>query len=211
MSKSLYEYFDPKRAGIQIVEGLSPSGQKELFMEGIFVQAEQKNQNERVYPLHEITNSVNELNSKILAGQSIMGELDHPEELSINLDRVSHVITKMWMEGNDGHGRLKVLPTPCGKIAESLLQSGVILGVSSRGSGNVSDMGYVSEFDMITVDIVATPSAPEAYPRRIYESLFNMKGGMQVMETARAASYGESGADAHLRRQLISFIKELRK
>lgn len=211
MSNSLYEYFDPARANIKIVEGIGNGGQKELFMEGIFVQAEQKNQNDRMYPQHEIEKAVAEVNSKIASGQSILGELDHPEELSINLDRVSHVITQMWMEGSNGYGKLKILPTPCGKIAESLLQSGVVLGVSSRGSGNVSDGGYVSDFDMITVDIVAQPSAPNAYPKTIYESLFNMKGGAKIMEVARAASLNERGADRHLQNQILSFITELRK
>lgn len=180
-------------------------------MSGIFIQAEQKNQNERVYPLHEIESAVNGVNQRIAAGESVMGELDHPEELSINLDRVSHIITEMEMRNNDGYGRLKIIPTPCGQIAQSLLENGVILGVSSRGSGNVAANGFVSDFDMVTVDIVAQPSAPNAYPKSIYESLFNMKGGHQVMEVAKAVSLCESGAEKHLHKEILSFISELKK
>ncbi len=210
MSNSLYEYFDPQRAKM-VVESLAGANGKDLYMSGIFVQAEQKNQNERVYPLHEITNAVNSVKNRIAEGQSILGELDHPEELSINLDKVSHVITDMWMEGNDGYGKLKIVPTPSGMIAKSLLESGVILGVSSRGSGNVANNGFVSDFDMITVDIVAQPSAPNAYPKSIYESLYNMRGGAQIMEVARAVSHNESGSNRHLQREILSFIKELKK
>jgi len=194
-----------------VVESLAGANGKDLYMSGIFVQAEQKNQNERVYPLHEITNAVNSVKNRIAEGQSILGELDHPEELSINLDKVSHVITDMWMEGNDGYGKLKIVPTPSGMIAKSLLESGVILGVSSRGSGNVANNGFVSDFDMITVDIVAQPSAPNAYPKSIYESLYNMRGGAQIMEVARAVSHNESGSNRHLQREILSFIKELKK
>jgi hypothetical protein len=213
MSKKLYEYIDPRRAQVileHIGEGVDKKA-KDLFMSGIFVQAERRNQNERVYPLQEITNAVTGVRKKLAEGQSILGELDHPEELSINLDRVSHVIVDMWMNGNDGHGKLKVLPTPTGEIARALLESGVILGVSSRGSGNVGDDGRVSDFDMITVDIVAQPSAPEAYPKSIYESLYNMRGGSTIMEIATAVSYKEPRADLHLQREIMKFIKELRK
>jgi hypothetical protein len=211
MSNSLYEYFDPKRANVVVESFDGKDGKKDLFMTGIFVQAEQKNQNERVYPLHEIENAVNGVNQRIAGGESVMGELDHPEELSINLDRVSHVITEMWMQGNDGYGKLKVIPTPCGSIAQSLLENGVVLGVSSRGSGNVANNGFVSDFDMITVDIVAQPSAPNAYPKSIYESLYNMRGGAQIFETAKGVSLCESGADRHLQKEILKFITELKK
>ena len=156
-------------------------------MKGIFIQGDVRNQNQRVYPVREIARAVTSITEKLSAGQSVMGELDHPEELSINLDRVSHLITEMWMDGADGYGKLKIVPTPMGLIVKTLLQSGAKLGVSSRGSGNVGDDGAVSDFEIITVDIVAQPSAPNAFPRTIYESLFNMKGGSSVMNTARSA------------------------
>jgi hypothetical protein len=179
-------------------------------MEGIFIQAEQKNQNQRVYPLNEIRQAVEAVNEKVHGGYSVLGELDHPEELTINLDRASHIITDMWMKGNDGFGKLKLLPTPMGKIAESMLKSGVKLGVSSRGSGNVDNSGHVSDFEIVTVDIVAQPSAPNAYPKAIYESLFNMRGGQQLFDTAKAASQKDTLAERLIHREVVNFINDLK-
>jgi hypothetical protein len=138
-----------------------------------------------------------------------MGELDHPEELSINLDRVAHLITEMWIDGADGYGKLKIVPTPMGNIVKTLLQSGAKLGVSSRGSGNVGDDGAVSDFEIITVDIVAQPSAPNAFPRTVYESLYNMKGGSRIMGTAREA-LTEAAAQRQLVKDIQRFIQELK-
>lgn len=183
-----------------------------LHLEGTFIQAEIRNQNQRVYPLSEITNAVKTIKEKIDGGYSVLGELDHPEELTINLDRVSHIITDMWMDGNDGCGKLKILDsTPMGQIASGLLESGVKLGVSSRGSGNVSHNGQVSEYEIVTVDIVAQPSAPEAFPRSIYESLYNMQGGQTIHRVAYDAACGDESAEQHLQKQLVNFIKELKK
>jgi hypothetical protein len=207
--RQLYEYMSFDRAHA-IVESKEENGEKHTYMNGIFIQAEQKNQNERVYPLNEITRAVKSINEKIQTGFSVLGELDHPEELTINLDRASHMITEMWMDGNDGYGKLKLLPTPMGKIAESMLKSGVKLGVSSRGSGNVTEGGHVSDFDIVTVDIVAQPSAPNAYPRAIYESLFNMRGGQVVHEMAKASSQGDQIASKHLPTQVVKFINDLK-
>jgi hypothetical protein len=115
----------------------------------------------------------------------------------------------MWMSGRDGHGKLKIVATPMGNIIRTLLESGAKLGVSSRGSGNVDDGGQVSEFEIVTVDIVAQPSAPEAYPRTIYESLFNMKGGATMFETARAVNH-DPKAQKYLDKDILQFIKELK-
>lgn len=207
--RQLFEFmpFDQANA---LVESRDENGEKCTYMEGIFIQAERKNQNQRVYPLNEIKKAVESVSNRIKSGMSVLGELDHPEELTINLDRVSHVITDMWMQGNDGHGRLKILPTPTGKIAETMLKAGVKLGVSSRGSGNVNHNGHVSDFDIITVDIVATPSAPNAYPRAIYESLFNMRGGQQVFETARDATAGDPVANRLIHKEVVKFINDLK-
>ena len=136
-------------------------GGKNLFMEGIFVQGDKRNQNQRVYPVSEIAKAVKSVQSKIESGYSVLGEADHPDDLQVNLDRVSHMIEKMWMDGQDGYGRLKLLPTPMGNICKTLLENGVKLGVSSRGSGNVAEGGNVSEFEIQTVDLVANPSAPD--------------------------------------------------
>ncbi len=112
---------------------------KNLYMKGICIQGGVRNANQRVYPVNEIGRAVNTLNDQIAGGYSVLGEVDHPEGLNINLDRVSHMITEMWMDGPNGYGKLKILPTPMGQLVRTMLESGVKLGVSSRGSGNVSE------------------------------------------------------------------------
>lgn len=208
MSNKLFEYRTFTQAQATLVEEDNKLGGKDLCMRGIFIQGDVRNQNQRIYPAKEIARAVNEVNKKLSGELSIFGELDHPEELSINLDRVSHMITEMWLDGADGYGKLKIVPTPMGNIVKTLLQSGAKLGVSSRGSGNVADDGSVSDFEIVTVDIVAQPSAPNAYPRTIYESLFNMKGGSAIYTTAHAALY-EASAQKHLKNDMLKFIKDL--
>jgi hypothetical protein len=202
----LYEFMSYDDAHIVVEEA---NGGKDLYMKGIFIQGDVKNQNQRVYPIAEINKAVMQINERIKKGETVLGELDHPEELSINLDRVSHIIEEMDMNGKDGHGKLKIIPTPTGNIVKTLLQSGAKLGVSSRGSGNVGDNGYVSEFEIVTVDIVAQPSAPNAYPRTIYESLFNMRGG-QVMYNLAADATHDRVAQRYLEKDIVKFIKDLK-
>lgn len=180
---------------------------KDLFMKGICIQGGVKNANERVYPVNEIEVAVNTLNEQISGGYSVLGEVDHPDDLKINLDRVSHIIENMWMDGPNGCGKLKILPTPMGQLVKTMLESGVKLGVSSRGSGNVGESsGQVSEFEIITVDIVSQPSAPNAYPTAIYEGLMNMNYGHKVLELAK-----EPGNDAKVARYLKSEVLKLIK
>lgn len=205
----LYEYINFDKAHAQVLEESNNVGGKDLCMKGIFIQGDIRNQNQRIYPTREIARAVNEMTKKINATNGIFGEADHPEELNINIDRISHVITEAWIDGNDGYGKLKVLDTPTGNIIKTLLKSGVKLGVSSRGSGNVDDNGMVSDFEIVTVDIVVQPSAPDAYPRVIYESLYNMKGGSRIIETARYAHIDKS-ADKQTVHDLKRFIQELK-
>ena len=195
----------PAQAGLKLLE--SEDG-KDLFMAGLFIQGDTKNQNGRVYPKSEIERAVESVRSRLGTGETVLGELDHPEELQINLDRVSHIITDMSVDGSDGLGKLKIIDTPMGNIARSLLKAGAKLGVSSRGSGNVNESGKVSDFDIVTVDIVAQPSAPDAYPKTIYESLFNMRGGEVIFNTAAAVTHDIS-AEKHLMNQITGFIREL--
>lgn len=206
----LYEFMPADKGSFKLLnEGQGEN--KKLHMVGTFIQAEVKNQNQRVYPLNEISRAVTEISKKIKGGYSVLGELDHPEELTINLDRVSHVITEMWMEENNGCGKMQIIDTtPMGQIAKGLLESGVMLGVSSRGSGNVGHNGMVSEYEIVTVDIVAQPSAPDAYPKSIYESLYNMTGGDMIHRVAKDAGYGDKSAQGHLRKDIIKFIEDLK-
>ena len=193
------------QAGI-VVESKDENNGKSLYMKGICIQGGVKNANQRVYPVNEIQRAVSTLNDQIKGGYSVLGEIDHPEGLNINLDRVSHMVNEMWMDGPNGYGKLKVLPTPMGSLIKTMLESGVKLGVSSRGSGNVSEdgSGKVSDFEIITVDIVAQPSAPGAYPEPIYEHLMNTKGGYKAFNSAR-----DKQAQEYLKEKLVNIIGKL--
>jgi len=114
---------------------------KDLYMKGICIQGGVRNANQRVYPVNEISRAVTTLNEQIAGGYSVLGEVDHPEGLNINIDRVCHMVTEMWMDGANGYGKLKILPTPMGQLVKTMLEAQVKLGVSSRGSGNVSESG----------------------------------------------------------------------
>jgi hypothetical protein len=190
-----------------IVEG-SEGENKPLYMSGIFIQGGVRNLNEREYPVVEIRSAVEEIGRQIADGYSVCGECDHPEELTINLDRVSHVIERMWMDGNSGMGKLKILPTPMGNIVRTLIEAGVKLGVSSRGSGNVDSRGQVSDFEIVTVDIVARPSAPNAYPKPVYEAR-NTRRGATIDDLARAVSH-DPKAQKHLHKELLTWIGNLK-
>ena len=187
----------------------NPSGGKSLCMSGIFIQGGVKNQNQRVYPVNEISKAVDSIKSRLDAGYSVLGEADHPEDLTVNIDRVSHMIESMWMDGPNGYGKLKVLPTPMGNIIKTLMESGVKLGVSSRGSGNVSDDGNVKDFDIVTVDIVAQPSAPEAYPTAIYERAMMHKRRSTLMDVAGAVNH-DRRAQKFLKEEVLKFISSLK-
>ena len=194
-----------------VVESDEVAGGKNLYMKGVFIQGDKRNQNQRVYPAREIARAVKTLNDQIAGGYSVLGEVDHPDDLRINLDRVSHMITEMWMDGADGYGKLKILPTPMGELVKAMLTSGVKLGVSSRGSGNVRDdgSGEVSDFEIITVDVVAQPSAPGAYPTPIYEHLMNTRGGYSALRIAQEVK-GDPKAQQYLKESLLGIISRLR-
>ena len=209
MSLYLREELSFNQARMQILhEGKEG---KDLYMKGICIQGGIKNANERVYPVNEIGKAVKTLNDQITSGYSVLGEVDHPDDLKINLDRVSHMITEMWMDGPNGYGKMKILPTPMGQLVKTMLESGVKLGVSSRGSGNISEYGSgeVSDFEIITVDVVAQPSAPGAYPTPIYEHLLNTKGG-QIAKGLAAEVRNDAKAQKYLKEALTNIIKDLK-
>ena len=201
--------FDQAKMVVETTE--NDKGEKDLYLKGICIQGGVRNANQRVYPVTEISRAVNTLNDQIQGGYSVLGEVDHPEGLNVNLDRVSHMITEMWMDGPNGYGKLKVIPTPMGQLIQTMIQNGVKLGVSSRGSGNVKEdgSGEVSEFEIITVDAVAQPSAPGAYPTPIYEHLLNSRGGYQAMNMARELN-GDEKAQKYLKESLVNIINGLR-
>ena len=205
----LIEKYTHNQANVKsrIVE--NESGEKNMFMEGIFVQGNVKNANQRMYPVSEISKAVESVQKRIKEGFPVLGECDHPPELTVNVDRVSHIIENMWMDGADGFGKLKIVPTPMGNIIRTLIESGATLGVSSRGSGEVDSSGKVSNYEIITVDIVAQPSAPDAYPKAIYEGLMNMNGGYDTWKLAQSVQNDKS-AQKYLSKEIVKFIRELK-
>ena len=211
MQNFLREHLTFDQANMVVESAENSNGGKDLYLKGICIQGGVRNANQRVYPVEEIGRAVKTLNDQIQGGYSGLGEVDHPEGLNINLDRVSHMITETWMDGPNGYGKLKVLPTPMGQLVQTMLESGVKLGVSSRGSGNVSEdgSGNVSDFEIITVDVVAQPSAPGAYPTPIYEHLMNTRGGYQAYELAQATKE-DAKAQKYLKESLLGIISGLR-
>ena len=209
--KTLREQLTFNQANIQVLEESGPDGQgKHLYLKGICIEGNKRNANDRVYPLHEISKAVNTINEQIKSGNSVLGEVDHPDDLKINLDRVCHSVEGMWMDGDAGCGKLKILPTPMGELIKTLLTSGVKLGVSSRGSGNVDDRtGHVSDFEIVTIDVVAQPSAPNAYPTAIYEGLMNMKYGHRLLEVAKDAGQ-DNKVQRYLKNEVVKLIRDLK-
>jgi hypothetical protein len=199
--------FDQAKIVLESEEG--SDGNKSLHLNGICIQGDIRNANQRVYSSQEIGRAVKTLNEQISGGYSVLGEVDHPADLKINLDRVSHMITKMWMEGPNGYGKLKILPTPMGQLVQTMLESGVKLGVSSRGSGEVDGSGNVQGFEIITVDVVAQPSAPGAYPTPVYEHLMNNTGGYQAFRIAQEVQ-GDPKAQKYIAESLVKIIKTLK-
>jgi hypothetical protein len=205
---SLAEHLSYDQAKIVLESEEGSDGKKSLHLNGICIQGDIRNANQRVYSSQEIGKAVKTLNEQIAGGYSVLGEVDHPADLRINLDRVSHMITKMWMDGPNGYGKLKLLPTPMGQLIETMLTSGVKLGVSSRGSGEVDGGGNVQGFEIITVDVVAQPSAPGAYPTPVYEHLMNNTGGYKAFQVAQQVQ-GDPQAQKYIAESLKRIISRL--
>ena len=151
------------------------NGTKSTFLEGVFMQAENKNKNGRIYTREVLTKAVDKfVNEQVITGRAV-GELNHPDGPSINLDKVSHRITELNWDGNNVMGKALILDTPMGQIVKGLVEGGVQLGVSSRGMGSLSmknGVNYVADdFMLNTVDIVQDPSAPNAYVNGIMEGV----------------------------------------
>lgn len=162
---------------INCITEAKESGEKEYFIEGVFLQANKKNRNGRIYPLHIMEKEVNRYMEEVVNKNRAYGELGHPAGPQINLDRVSHLITNLRRDGDNFIGKAKIANTPMGNIARGLLQSGAQLGVSSRGMGSLKPskdgiMEVQEDFHLATAaDIVADPSAPDAFVRGIMENV----------------------------------------
>tara|TARA_R100001082_G_scaffold105672_1_gene77944 strand:- start:1691 stop:2338 length:648 start_codon:yes stop_codon:yes gene_type:complete len=149
------------------------TGEKNYFIEGVFMQAGQKNRNNRIYPSEILNKEVGRYTKEYVNKNRAMGELNHPQGPTVNLDRVSHIIKELRVDGNDIYGKAKVMDTPMGKIAKNLIDEGAKLGVSSRGMGSLKEKNGINEvqkdFMLAAVDIVADPSAPNAFVNGIME------------------------------------------
>lgn len=178
---------------VQYITEAKENGVKQYFIEGIFMQGDLKNRNGRIYPSDVIAKEVGRYNEQFIAKKRAFGELGHPEGPSINLDRVSHMITELRQEGSNFVGKAKIMDTPMGKVVKSLMDEGATLGVSSRGMGSMKAnkqgiMEVQNDFMLATAgDIVADPSAPQAFMRGIMEGtewIYDVAAGTWVAQNA---------------------------
>ena len=187
---------------------------KKLYIEGVFLQAELKNRNGRIYPFKVLETEVNRYNEEYVKTNRALGELGHPDGPTVNLDRVSHRITSLSAEGSNFIGKAQILDTPMGKIAKSLLGEGVQLGVSSRGMGSIDkkeDASYVMDDFMLATaaDIVADPSAPDAFVNGIMEGrewVWN-NGILKETEVAKYQSYVSKSTHKNLEERTLKVFE----
>ncbi len=207
MSDLLIETLNPSEA--KLTE--SKRDDKHWYLEGIFMQAEKKNGNGRIYPKGVLTEAVEKMNDKMSKGYNVLGELEHPEALTINLNNVSHVIESLRWSGNDVIGKCKILDTPKGEIVKALLKEGIKLGVSSRGSGSTAyneGITLVESFNLITVDIVATPSAPDAFPTSLQESLNTIYNNPKIVSLSEAVME-DAAAQKYFEKEIKNFLNSV--
>ncbi len=200
-SQLLFEHLTPAQAGLR--EQLT-GGQ--LYLSGVLAQSECVNGNFRKYPLAELSKAFRLMAERITEGHLCAGELGHPDVLTINLANVSHAITEVHMDGNNAVGKMRILNTPSGNIARGLIEGGIRLGVSTRGTGNVSESGDVSDFTCVTVDVVHQPSAPDAYPDVVQEAM-----GNQRVQTLAEAMVHDKKAQAYFKREMVKFLSSITK
>ena len=188
---------------------------KKLYIEGVFLQSELKNRNGRMYPFSVLEKEVNRYNEEYVKNKRALGELGHPDGPTVNLDRVSHRITSLKAEGNNFIGKAQILDTPMGKIAKSLLGEGVQLGVSSRGMGSIDkreDVNVVMDDFMLATaaDIVADPSAPDAFVNGIMEGkewVWN-NGILKETKVAKYQSYMNESTRADLEERTLKVFAD---
>ena len=196
-----------------ITEGKGDS--KKLYIEGVFLQSELKNRNGRMYPFSVLEKEVNRYNEEYVKTSRALGELGHPDGPTVNLDRVSHRITSLTAEGNNFIGKAQILDTPMGKIAKSLLEDGVKLGVSSRGMGSIDkreEMNVVMDDFMLATaaDIVADPSAPDAFVNGIMEGKEWAwdNGILKETEVAKYKRYMDSATRRNLEERTLNVFND---
>ncbi len=188
---------------------------KKLYIEGVFLQSEIKNRNGRMYPFSVLEKEVNRYNEEYVKTKRALGELGHPDGPTVNLDRVSHRITSLKSEGNNFIGKAQIMNSPMGNIAKSLLEDGVQLGVSSRGMGSIDrreDMGVVMDDFMLATaaDIVADPSAPDAFVNGIMEGKEWAwdNGILKETKVAKYKSYMDSATRRNLEERTLAVFND---
>ncbi|RMH14368.1 MAG: hypothetical protein D6698_12805 [Gammaproteobacteria bacterium] len=189
------------------VKGLPP--QKFFYLEGIFLEGEVRNGNGRIYPRKEIETAVQDLKERIRTYGPVAGQLDHPNHLSFDFLEIAVAIIDVWMNGNNGEGKMRVIPEGRGKIVEGALKAGIRVGVSSRGQGDVDDNGVVSNYKIITIDVVLNPSAPHAYPTAtLAESMSRYDPRNELVKLADATLHDKS-AEKHFEIAMRQFLTRL--
>jgi len=201
-SQILIEELSPADSNI-ITE--SDKNGKNLYLSGVFLMGNQKNRNGRVYPISELANTVANISNRISESNGILGELDHPDNLNINLANTSHLVTELKMIGDNCIGRAKIINTPSGNILRALIESGVKIGVSSRGSGEVDSEGIVSNYACVTIDAVATPSGQLCQPDIIRESLEKNKKVLTLAESLIV----DPAAQKYFKKEMHKFIENM--
>ena len=206
------------REEIEAVEVLyeEKEGKKHFYIQGPFLQGDIKNRNGRIYESRILAKEVNRYNEQYISKNRAMGELGHPDGPTVNLDRVSHKITSLKQEGSNFIGRAKILETPMGRIAGALLNDGVTLGVSSRGMGSLTQrngVNYVGEDFMLATaaDIVADPSAPDAFVQGIMEGKEWVwdNGLLKEQDVERVRQQIESAPKAQLDEAILEGFRDL--
>lgn len=193
-------------------------GNREFRLRGPFLEAEIKNKNGRVYSKDILVREVNDfVESKIRKNRS-MGELDHPENPQINLERVSHIIEELKMDGNVGIGSAKLIDTPMGRIAKTLVDEGIIVGMSTRGVGTLDGSTVKEDYKLITVDIVADPSAPNCFVEGVLENKEFVIDGDQIVEVAVQnlqrkvdKKYEPNSLSKHVLGYMLDFLSEIQR
>jgi len=209
-----------------IVEGLDfliEEGNKDkpasLYVTGIYMVADEKNRNNRIYSREEMQKEVNRYNEEFVIKNRALGELEHPQSATVNSERACHLITELRMDDNIVRGKSKILSTPLGKVMESLVRDGVKMGMSSRALGQLEDKGgvnYVKNMKLITIDAVADPSAPGAFVNGILESknfIIKQDGGYEEVYNTfenKLTSLPRKEVDAYLREHIIRFINSIK-
>ena len=204
-----------------IVEENTDSKQKNMFIHGVFMEAERVNKNNRIYPLDEMNREVERYIKEMVAKGRAMGELNHPTTADVDLERACHMVTELKQEGNKFIGKSKVLSTPCGKIVESLIQDGVKVGMSTRSLGKLTEdtdgINKVGDMRLVAVDCVADPSCTDAFVNGILENkqwICNNDGKFvpyyeKIESSLDTLPKNSDQMKTYLTEQIIQFINKL--